>query len=79
MYEIHTFIFLKESKTSNLVKAIPFIPDILTACFSNTKSSQPHLLFLPVTVPNSFPNVPSFSPISLVCSEGNGPSPTLVK
>ena len=24
-------------------------------CFNKTKSSQPHLLFLPVTVPNSFP------------------------
>ena len=45
----------------------------------STKSNQPHLLFLPVTVPNSFPKVPSFWPISLLCSVGKGPSPTLVR
>ena len=73
------FIFSNSSKTSSFVKANPLIPEIPTDCFNKTKSSQPHLLFLPVTVPNSLPICPSFSPIELFCSVGNGPSPTLVK
>ena len=55
------------------------MPDKSADCFNNTKSNHPHLLFLPVTVPNSLPIIPNFSPISLSCSVGNGPSPTLVK
>ena len=35
-------------------------PEIITDCFKSTKSNQPHLLFLPVTVPNSFPKVCAF-------------------
>ena len=71
--------FLKLSSTSSLVSAKPFKPETFTDCLSKTKSNQPHLLFLPVTVPNSFPRKPNFSPISLLCSVGNGPSPTLVR
>ena len=58
-------IFSNSSKTSSFVKAIPCIPQISTDCFNKTRSSQPHLLFLPVTVPNSLPICPSFSPIEL--------------
>ena len=69
---------LNSSKTSILVKAIPFIPDITQDCLTNTASNQPHLLCLLVTVPNSLPFSPIFFPISLFSSVGNGPSPTLV-
>ena len=46
------------NKTSNFVKAIPEIPEILIVCLTKTPSNHPHLLFLLVTVPNSCP----FSP-----------------
>ena len=54
------------------------MPEILIVCLTRTPSNQPHLLFLLVTVPNSFPRVPNNPPISLVSSVGKGPSPTLV-
>ena len=60
------------------MRAIPSIPEILIVCLTSTPSNQPHLLFLLVTVPNSFPLVPSNSPVSSNNSVGNGPSPTLV-
>ena len=75
---MHIFISLKESKTSNFVKTKPFIPDTVIAFFNIKISNHPHLLFLPVTVPNSLPSLPNFSPTSLFSSVGNGPLPTLV-
>ena len=66
------------SRTSNFVKAIPFIPDIFIVCLTKTPSNHPHLLFLLVTVPNSFPLEPKISPTSSLSSVGNGPSPTRV-
>ena len=50
--------------------ARPVKPFILTAYFNATKSSQPHLLGLPVVEPYSCPNSLSLSPISLSCSVG---------
>ena len=58
--------------------AIPSIPETLIVCLTRTPSNHPHLLFLLVTVPNSFPRVPKSSPTSSVSSVGKGPSPTLV-
>ena len=75
---MQTLISSNSSKTSNLVKAIPFIPDIFIVCLTKTASNHPHLLFLAVTVPNSFPLLPKVSPISSSNSVGNGPLPTLV-
>ena len=75
---MHIFISVNESRTSNFVKTKPLIPDTVIAFFSITISNQPHLLFLPVTVPNSFPILPNFSPTLLLSSVGNGPLPTLV-
>ena len=43
-----------------------------------TASNHPHLLSLPVTVPNSLPIFPSFFPTLQLNSLGNGPLPTLV-
>ena len=57
---------------------MPFIPEILIVCLTKTPSNQPHLLFLLVTVPNSFPLLPNSSPILSFNSVGNGPSPTRV-
>ena len=74
----HILISLSSSNTSSLVKAIPFIPDIFIVCLTKTPSNQPHLLFLAVTVPNSFPLLPKLSPISFSSSVGKGPLPTLV-
>ncbi len=42
------------------------------------KSSHPHLLGLPVVVPNSWPLFLSPYPISSFNYDGNGPYPTLV-
>ena len=55
-------------------------PDLLYQATQMTKtpSNHPHLLFLLVTVPNSFPLFPSVSPTWSFNSVGNGPSPTLV-
>ena len=50
----------------------------LAEYFKATKSSQPHLLGLPVVAPNSFPNFANFSPSLQKSSVGNGPEPTLV-
>ena len=75
---MHIFISSSSSNTSSLVKAIPVMPEILIVCLTKTPSNQPHLLFLAVTVPNSFPLLPKVSPISSVNSVGKGPLPTLV-
>ena len=42
------------------------------------KSSHPHLLGLPVVVPNYWPFYLNLWPIWSLSSEGKGPSPTLV-
>ena len=47
-------------------------------CLTRTPSNQAHLLFLAVTVPNSFPLLPRFSPILFFNSVGKGPLPTRV-
>ena len=75
---MHIFISSNSSKTSSFVNAIPSIPEIFIVCLTKTPSNHPHLLLRLVTVPNSFPRVPSNSPISFNNSVGNGPSPTLV-
>ena len=75
---MHILISSSSSSTSSLVSAIPSIPEIFRVCLTRTPSNQPHLLFRLVTVPNSFPLVPSKSPTSSVSSVGKGPSPTLV-
>ena len=72
------FISSSSSRTSNFVSAIPSIPEIFIVCFTRTPSNQPHLLFLLVTVPNSFPFFPRYSPIESFNSVGKGPFPTLV-
>ena len=75
---MHIFISSKSSRTSNLVSAIPFIPEILIVCFTKGPSHHPHLLLRLVTVPNSLPFKPICSPTLSFNSVGNGPSPTLV-
>ena len=70
------FIWSNSSSTSNFVRAIPLIPEVLIVCLTSTPSNQPHLLFLEVTVPNSFPLRPKLSPISSLNSVGKGPFPT---
>ena len=72
---MHILISSNSSSTSSFVSAIPFIPEILIVCFTKTPSNQPHLLFLAVTVPNSFPLLPKLSPIASSNSVGNGPLP----
>jgi len=57
---------------------MPSIPETLIECLRITASNHPHLLSLPVTVPNSFPIVPNFLPILQLSSDGKGPLPTLV-
>ena len=54
------------------------MPEIFIVCLTRTPSNQPHLLFLLVTVPNSFPLDPKISPTLSFNSVGNGPSPTRV-
>ena len=71
-------ISLKLSKTSSFVRAIPSIPATSIECLVITESNQPHLLCLPVTVPNSLPISPNLWPVKSDNSEGNGPLPTLV-
>ncbi len=53
-------------------------PETLAALFSITRSSQPHLLLLPVVTPYSNPFSLIQSPTSFSCSVGKGPFPTLV-
>ena len=65
-------------RTSSLVITRLLIPLIIQACFSETKSSQPVLLGLPVVAPNSCPICLIFSPKSSFSSVGKGPFPTLV-
>ena len=75
---MHILISSNSSKTSNFVRAIPFIPEILIVCLTSTPSNHPHRLFLAVTVPNSFPLLPNNSPVLFFNSVGKGPLPTLV-
>ena len=49
----------------------------LTEYLSETRSNQPHLLFLPVTTPYSAPFSIRKSPTSFSCSVKKGPVPTL--
>ena len=49
-----------------------------TAFLRATKSSQPHLLGLPVVAPNSLPLFARSSPFTSNNSVKKGPSPTLV-
>lgn len=46
--------------------------------FTTFRSSQPHLLGLPVVEPNSCPTFWSYSPVLSNNSVGKGPPPTLV-
>ena len=52
---------------------------ILTLYFAAIESNQPHLLGLPVVVPNSCPFVLNSFPKAPSNSVGNGPAPTLVQ
>ena len=54
------------------------MPETSTECLAIMASNQPHLLCLPVTVPNSLPILPNFEPIESSNSVGNGPLPTRV-
>ena len=71
-------IVSNSSKISNLVNAIPVNPFTLALYLPATKSNHPHLLFLPVVAPNSFPEDCNKSPSLSNSSVGNGPLPTLV-
>ena len=78
MYAVHTCILSNPVKTSNNINDILVNPFTLAAYVTITASNHPHLLDLPVTVPNSRPLILISSPISLSNSVTNGPSPTLV-
>ena len=54
-------------------------PHIIQEYLTCSKSNQPHLLFLPVVAPISFPVLEIYSPISSNSSVVNGPLPTLVE
>ena len=66
------------SSTSSLVSAMPVTPLIAQLWRTSTASNQPQRRLRPVTVPNSRPRWPSFSPVSSSSSVGKGPAPTLV-
>ena len=51
----------------------------MMAYFNWGMSIQPHLLGLPVVVPNSAPAARRRSPVASSSSVGKGPSPTLVQ
>ena len=69
---------LNPSNTSNLVKDIPFTPEVAQVWRTRAASNQPQRLLRPVVVPNSCPRSPSELPCSSFNSVGKGPSPTLV-
>ena len=75
---MQTCISSNSSKTSSLVIAKQSKPLTCTAYFPIMPSNHPHLLLLPVVVPNSPPLSHSWSFILPCNSVGNGPSPTLV-
>src|SRR5690554_4741539 len=54
-------------------------PLIMTEYFSATRSSQPHLLGLPVVEPYSLPASRNALPVSSSSSVGKGPIPTRVQ
>merc|ERR1712226_60003 len=64
---------------SSFVNAKPENPLIMCVYCNMKVSSHPHLLGLPVVVPNSCPLFLNNSSISLSPSVGNGPVPTLVR
>ena len=66
------------SNISSLVNANPVNPFILAANLRSSRSSQPHLLGLPVVAPNSAPSFLSLFPMPFLSSVGKGPSPTRV-
>ena len=72
-YSVQTFISLNVSRTSDFVSAISVTPFIIIAYFNATRSSQPHLLCLPVVAPNSTPIRAISFPVSSKSSVGNGP------
>lgn len=78
LYYTATFISGKESKISSFVIFIESYPLTMFVYLIRLRSSQPHLLGLPVVVPNQWPFFLISFPISSKSSVGNGPSPTLV-
>ena len=60
---MHIFKISKLSNTSSLVIANASNPLRIAVCLTITESNHPHLLFLFVTVPNSFPLSVKVSPI----------------
>jgi len=60
---------------SNLVREIFIYPLRAIAFFMRGRSNHPHLLLLPVVVPNSYPVFCILSPSSPVNSVGSGPAP----
>ena len=75
---MQAFIVSRLSRTSNLVIQRVVTEFIKITSLSAFKSSQPHLLGLPVVAPNSFPILEISSAVESNNSVGNGPSPTLV-
>ena len=69
---------MSPERTSPFIIIRLVTPLTFTAYFNATKSSQPHLLGLPVVAPNSFPTLAIFFPVLSNSSVGNGPLPTLV-
>src|SRR3989344_5118095 len=78
LYDVAAFILSSPDNTSSFVIASELKPFNLWEYFSITRSSQPHLLGLPVVVPYSFPVSLILSPSSPWSSARKGPFPTLV-
>ena len=75
---MQAFISSKASRTSSFVIQSSVKLFNFAEYFRATRSSQPHLLGLPVVAPNSCPSSAIFCPSSQNSSVGNGPAPTLV-
>ena len=78
-YATATLMVSIVSSTSAFIMMSWSTPLTITANLRATRSSQPVLLGLPVVAPYSNPSFLSNSPVSLSCSVGNGPLPTLVQ
>ena len=78
LYAVQILISSKSSKISAFVIAKDEIPHTRAEYYAKTASNQPHLLGLPVVVPNSPPTFLIVSPVSSSNSVTKGPSPTLV-
>lgn len=78
LYSTATLISERLSKISSLVMLMESYPFTKWVYLTKFKSSHPHLLGLPVVVPNSCPRFLMVSPVLSNNSVGKGPSPTRV-